>query len=514
MDVDPPTSSAQETEVSTAMNHNDGQSSPTPQVNDEGVAPPDSPAAPAAPCSPAPVASTRGRGSGGRATNFRGRGRAGRGRGASNTGPSGDDKTTPTGAITPTMSDSHTSELDFIVRSRASSSRPAGGAPAALSVATSESRESTKMSVAETKEFLAPIQVPETELVVPGCRKTKHPQIVPLDSRMDINTILSPSPFSLSEAAGSSPGSVAAVHGSPLEDPERDAAATLGKHSRAEPDLVEQADSRPTTFQKLQHEPSHDAPTGRSEAVVPMARFDRGLDQVRDFVENQAKYHRSVRTSEEFLTMEVSALKQRIRKLEKEKEEALEAQRRQLRPGLVTMKMTPRVQQRANQLFGSAGNGAGPSTGAPAAGSQAAKSVYRGAPAKQSPPEDSDFKAVHQGFKKLSTATLPTATLPNRQIPTKADPSVLPPMGFFRHPVARMDPNTCSTTASNNMASSSKASSNKASRNRASSSKASSSRASNGHKSRPSLRMAVVDDDSKDESDVPTESSYCSSIPP
>lgn len=62
------------------------------------------------------------------------------------------------------------------------------------------------------------------------------------------------------------------------------------------------------------------------------------------------------------LAQQVISLRNQVLNFEQEMEEALAKQCRQLRPGLVTMKMSPRVQERANQLFGSTdiGTGFGP----------------------------------------------------------------------------------------------------------------------------------------------------------
>lgn len=396
------------------------------------------------------------------------------------------------------MGDNHSAATGVAGLSPASSSRPAGGASVALPASTSESHESTKNSAVQSDAINFPGPTPRLDR--PSLRNTKGFYLVPQDSRADIDTMREPSPFTLSDTAGPSPRRLTAPNSSPMRAPERFTVTALGKHTRAQPDLVEQFDSRPTAFQKRQHEPSHQAHTGGSEAL---ARVDKTLAEIKDLVRSQAEQNRLVAVSEEALTMDVALLERRLRNFEKEKEEALAAQRRQLRPGLVTMKLTPRAQGRVNQLFGSAGNGAGPSTGRPAARPRAAKNISRGAPAKQIPAGNPAFTPVNQGPKNPSTAT----RFEGRQIPPKADPSVLPPMGFFRSPVPRKDPTTSNNAASRSTTSRTNASSN-----------AVSNRKTSGH----SLRMKVVIDDSEEEgdddateeeSDLPTESSYQSSIP-
>lgn len=396
-----------------------------------------------------------------------------------------------------TMGDNHSAAPGFTGLSPASCSHPAGGASVPLPAVTSESQESTENSAAQAEAFNLPDPLPKLDH--PSPRKMKAPYLVSQDSRMDIDNMREPSPFTLSQTAGSSPRSVTAANSFPMRAPEQGAATALGKHTRPQPDLVEQFDSRPTAFHKRQHKPSHQAPTAGSEA---MARVDKTLAEIKDLVRSQAELNRMVAVSQEALTMDVALLNRRLRDFEKDKEEALAAQRRQLRPGLVTMKMTPRVQGRVNQLFGSTGNGAGPSTGRPAAQPRAAKNISRGAAAKQIPAGDSDATPVNQGATNALTAT----RFKGHQMPPKADPSVLPPVGFFR-----TEPRKYPTT-SNNVASGSTTSRNKASSNTM----------SNRETSGRSLRMKVVIDDSEEEgdddatedaSDVPTESSYQSSIP-
>lgn len=143
----------------------------------------------------------------------------------------------------------------------------------------------------------------------------------------------------------------------------------LGKHPRGEPDVDDAKTSR-SAVRRKQHDNVFDA-----------ARAARGGREAREAYykkEREKKHEKLVAERNEWddkfwvvsathrdLACEVLDLRRRVRTLEKEKEEALSSQRQQLRPGLATMKMSPRVQQRAKQLFPSTRNGSGKSAKAP-----------------------------------------------------------------------------------------------------------------------------------------------------
>lgn len=208
--------------------------------------------------------------------------------------------------------------------------------------------------------------------------------------------------------------------------------SALGKHRRAEPDLDE-TKQRPKYFRNHEHKKSEPA---RAEGDSEDAQIEQGIDMIKALQE-QGVGRYDMTASDQILAREVISLRDRVRSFEQEKEEALAKQRRQLRPGLVTMKMSWRVQERVNQLFGSTDIGTG-----------------------------GDL-----------------ATGPG-----------LPPIGYFRHPRARKG---SETQKSKNV------------HTKTSGKKSSKSKLSKG-------KMTRVDEDDSDEdeeSDVPTESSWASSIP-
>ncbi|KAG6362650.1 hypothetical protein INS49_007742 [Diaporthe citri] len=406
MVAEPPTSPRQEASPSPVIDGTHGPSSSVPQIHSEGRA------APAAPPIPVPSAISReGRGRGRGATESQGGGRASSGRGGKKAGPSRDDIPTPTMEGEPTISDKHTAALGLIQLSCASSSRPAGDAPVSATATVSQSHKPVQQPEASVKHI--DVSGPSSKDVRKSSRrKAKASYLAPLDKPTSVDDSRDPSPLSLAEAAGASQGSVPSASFASMRDPNLELATTLGKHPRAQPDLVEQSHLRPTTFRKHHHGVSHDAPESRSEAMERMEGYLAGVKAIMD---KQAEQHRVVATSEEILAMRVNFLRERVRNFEEEKTAMLDMQRRQLRPGLVTLKMTPRVQDRVNQLFGSDGKGAGSGTGAPAAQAQDARSI----------------------------SDLPTAPQPKSQNTIGADGTV-PPMGFFKRPTGRQESNTSS----------------------------------------------------------------------
>lgn len=400
------TSPRHEASSSPVIDHSDSPSSSVPQPHSKCGA------TPAAPPIIAPLASTRGGRDRGRGeARSRGDSRASRGRGGKTAGPSQDDTSIPTKASMPTMSDRNTAALGLIELSCASSSRPAGGAPASSTTAVSQAQQPVQQPEAPVKPSDVPASLSKSPRLA-ARRKTKTSFLAPLDSPMPVDDSRDPCPLSLCEPAGPSQESVTSTSLASMGDPRLAVAKILGKRLRTRPDLVEQHNTRPTTFRKHHHGLSRNAPEGRSEA---MERMDGYLAGVKAVMDKEAEQHRLVSASEEILANQVDLLRERVRNFEEEKTALFDMQRRQLRPGLVTMKMTPRVQERVNQLFGSGGKGAGSSTGAPGAQAQAPRSV----------------------------SELPTAPPPKSQNPMGADGSV-PPIGFFRRSSGRQDSNTSS----------------------------------------------------------------------
>lgn len=256
--------------------------------------------------------------------------------------------------------------------------------------------------------------------------------------------------------------------------------SALGKHRRAEQDLDETKQSRPRYFPKHEHEKSEAA---CAEDDGDDAHMGHGNDMFKAMQEqHSSRYHMTA----SILAREVISLRERVRNFEQEKEEALSKQRRQLRPGLVTMKMSPQVQERVNQLFGSTDIGTG--SGQAWAGnlSPTPKTIRGGGMAISPWLEDVDDVTTHKDI-----GTTPTHSLLSDQ-ETLATGPYFPPVGYFRHTTARKG---SETLKSKNL--STKTSGNKSSKSKQSKGK-----------------MTRVDgDDSGEESDVPTESSWASSIP-
>lgn len=552
MAVEPPDSPAQEAELSTLTNSVDGPSPPASRMNvqdsDAAVAPP----------SIAPTASARGgRASSRGGTKTRGGSKASRGRGGKTTAPSRADSNDTTTASAATTSDNSTIAVDMFVRKSVSSSHPDVGAAASSPAPPAQPQKPTTNSAAPAQP--RHLSVPPSGNIRPVSRMAEPSLIGPLDSPMDLDGVRDPSPFNLDEAPVHSPSSVPASNSSPTITPGLAAATSLGKHSRSQSDGVEEIDTRPPTIQKRQHEPSQNEPTIASEE---QDRIDRGLDEMKKMMDREAERHRLVAASEEILAMEVNVLRERVRIFEQEKEEALEAQRRELRPGMVTMKMTPKVQQRVNQLFGTNAGGIVSGDGASAARARATQMIARGSAAMEVDDESPRSATLRRGLKRLSTSS-------QLQEPTPVD---TPPMGVFRNPVPRGGNDSSSSNMASRKGSSGKESSSrpqiysgtmdldgddsddeplvlsrarrskksssktstarplrssgrmemdegdsgneacvltvvsrsKASRGKARSSKSSRSKASNTRPLRSSGRMEVDDDDNEDESYVPT----------
>lgn len=461
MAVEPPDSPApldspaQEVQLSTLTNSTDG---PAPLASRKDVQDGDTAVTPH---SVAPAASARGgRASSRGGSKPRGGSKVSRDRGGKTAAPTrADSNGPPTASSTTTndnpINDNPTVAVDMFVRRSAAPSPPDDRAAASSPAPPSQPQKATINPAAPAQPWN--LFVPPPGITNPVTRKAKPSCLEPLETPMDDDGIRDPSPFDLDEAAVHSPGITPASISSPTITPGSAAATALGKHSRASPDLAEEDDSRPPTIQKRQHEPFQHASTIASEENT---RIDRGLAQLKEMMDKEAERHRLVATSEEILAMEVKVLRERVRIFEKEKEEALEAQRQQLRPGMVTMKMTPRVQDRANQLFGTNPNGAGAGDVESAARTRATRMITHGPAAMDADEESPRSASLRRGLKRLSTSS-------QLQEPTPVDTPVdTPPMGVFRHPVPRGGPES-----SRNKMASSKASSSKGSRSRASSSR-------------------------------------------
>lgn len=494
MAVEPPDSPKQEVQLSTLTNNIDGPSSQSSRMDVQDGA------AAVAALSVAPAASTRGGRASSRGGSMpRGGTKARRGRGGKTAAPSRADSNGPPAASSTTTIDNPANDIpandnpandnpvndnpnvavDMFVRRSAAPSPPDDGAAASSPAPPAQPQEPTINPAAPAQPWN--LFVPPPGITNPVARKATPSFLEPLQTPMDDDGIRDPSPFDLGEASIHSPGNTPASISSPTITPGSVAATALGKHSRASPDLAEEDDSRPPTIQKRQHEPFQHTSKVASEEN---ARIDRNLAQVKEMMDKEAERYRLVATSEELLAMEVNVLRERLRIFEKEKEAALEAQRQQLRPGMVTMKMTPRVQDHANQLFGTNPNRAGAGDLESAARTRATRMITHGPAALEADEESPRSATLRRGLKRLSTSS-------QLQEPTPVD---TPPMGVFRHPVPRGGPESSSIKASSIKASSSKASGSKASRGKASTSKASTRRPQ-----RSSGRMELDYDDSDDE---------------
>lgn len=479
MAVEPPDSPKQEVHLSTLTDTIDGPSSQASRMDTQ-----DGNAAVAAP-SVAPAASARGgRASSRGGTNPRGGSKASGGRGGKTAAPSRADSNGPPKASSTTtndnpINDNPTVAVDMFVRRSVAPSPPDDGAAASSSAPPAQPQEPTISPAAPAQPWN--LFVPPPGINHPVARKAKPSFLEPLETPMDDDGIRGSSLFDLDEASVHTPGYTPPSNSSPTITPGSAATTALGKHSRAEPDLTEENDSRPSNIQKCQHEPTDRLSTVASEEK---ARIDMRLAELKEMMDKEAERHRLVATSEELLAMEVNVLRERVRIFEKEKEEALEAQRQHLRPGMVTMKMTPRVQQRANQLFGTSSNDADSGDYVSAARARATRMITHGPAAMDADDESPRSATLRRGLKRLSTSS-------QLQEPTPVD---TPPMGVFRHPVPRGGPES-----SRSKMTSSKSSSIKASSSKASSSKASRSKASNSRPERSSGRMDLDYDDSDDE---------------
>ncbi|KAK7704165.1 hypothetical protein SLS64_008723 [Diaporthe eres] len=416
--AEPPSSPRQGTPSPPVIDLTEDSPSPVARIHSEVEA------APTASDIPVPSASTRGgRGRGRGAIGPRGGSSAIRGRGGKKAGPTRDDTNIPTRASEPTTSDRNTAALGLIELSCASSTRSAGGAPANSTSVDLQPQKPVQQPGAPVMPSDVSAQPPKRAR--PAVTKAKPSYLATLDKPTNVDDSRNTSPQNLSQSAGPGQGRVPSTALASMRGQGLAAEATLGKHPRAQPDLVAQYHSRPTRFRKCQPKPqprpqpkqAHDSPAGGSEAMERMNGYLAGVKAIMD---SEAEQHRVVAASEEILAIQVNLLRERVRNFEQEKQALLDMQRRQLRPGLVTMKMTPRVQERVNQLFGPGGNGPRSSNRGSPAGPQTSKSI----------------------------AELPNAPLPKNQIPMEADGSV-PPMGLFRRSTGRQDSNGSSNRSSN-----------------------------------------------------------------
>jgi hypothetical protein len=122
----------------------------------------------------------------------------------------------------------------------------------------------------------------------------------------------------------------------------------LGKHGRAQPDPHGTNESG----QASSAEPAkkkHRAPWTQCEPFGAKKFIELAEAEQQQLADSW--HHMTASATHAHIIREVLSLRDRVLNFEKEKEEALAEQRRQLAPGLVTMNMTPRVQKRVNQLF-------------------------------------------------------------------------------------------------------------------------------------------------------------------
>lgn len=467
----------------TPIDHTDGLSAPTPETAD--------------PCAPAPVCQSSltpvainqaGRGGrGGRGVSkSRAATQAGRGRAGTKTGSSRDDSGARAGPSTSTPADKNTAALALMELSCASSSRPAGGVESSSTTASSDSTKPAKKPAAPAKRRHADAS-PTPDAAPPAAKKAKSVYPAPQQYPLTGDGSREPSPFDLGDVVSPAQDSVIAPDSQKKKD--KQVATEVnesapGKQPRSQSDVDVEAESCPESFQKRQHETTGSSSTDDSEE---MARVNESLARAKTLLDIATERNRVLRSSEGILAREVDALRKQLRSLGVEKQDALEKQRRQLRPGLVTMKLTPRVQERVSQIFGSGGQGAGSSTAAPAARAQAAKRVSVRQPEKKAHTGDLGIGTAHRGSEKLTAAAL------SRHQASVEAAVVAPPMGFFRSPVARRSTQPSSTLAP--------------------SSKPSNSKTSNREAAKLSSQSNVDVHDNGEESDVPTESSWASEIP-
>ncbi|KAG8157216.1 hypothetical protein KVR01_012924 [Diaporthe batatas] len=252
--------------------------------------------------------------------------------------------------------------------------------------------------------------------------------------------------------------------------------SVLGKHPRGRADINEARASRPALRQKkLEHDNIFDAARAGPEARE--AWYDREHEK---YVARKHEWEDkawAMKATHKDLACEVLDLRRRVRILEKEKEEALATQRQQLRPGLVTMKMTPRVQKHANRLFSPTSSG--PVEPKPPKALWSYHGRWAPWPSTRTPHHvgiETWLDHVQNEAEPGDDTTLPPpweetpGQKPEDPTPAQAQEelgtgTVLPPVGYFRHP--RFDWESEKSTCPEN----------------------------------------------DNESEVPTESSWCSSIP-
>lgn len=423
------------------------------------------------------------------------------GSGGKGVGPSHDNRNTPMVSSAPTTNDEHTAALGLIELRHTSTSRSTGDSVEISPAAMFRLQKPREISSAPAK---LP-NVPSLRLI-----DTHHPAskgkdscTAPLHSPKDVSSSRDPFSFTLGDTVGSIPSPPPTAGSDPTRILEPTAPTTLGKHPRAQPDFVVEDQARPHAVQKRQHEPSYQAQAGGREAIV---RLDKRLAQVKELLDEKAKRHREATASEDILARQVEFLRERVRNFEEEKQAALDMQRRQLRrelrPGLVTMKMNPRVQARVNQLFGSAGSAAGPNAGASTSRVQGRKKTSGSEAAYRVSAEDRSFALGLRCLRRPQTAA------PGEDQGATDAPNPLPPMGFFRAPVSYRYAEPGSNEAPTSKAGISKSSTTTMSTTK--DSVLSSPMDLNGHDSGEDTEQTEWTEGSA----VSTESSDCSTIPP
>lgn len=538
----------------------------------------------AASATPVPIVGIRGGRGGGRgATMARGGGSAGSGRGGITTGPSRGDSSNTTTPGAPPMDDRHLAAMALIALSRGSATRPGGGKAAGSPADILQSQKPMQQHSAQPQpsNVSAPsstvshpvdstakassqplLKSPRLQSQKPVQQNSAQPKpsdasapasTVPhpvdsnakaasyqtfLNSPMAVNAARHSSLLSRGSPAGPSQPAAPVQPAVPAADndhtggPRRTPRASLGKRQRPVQDSDHDSQARPATLAKTQHPtPTPRAPR-RGSGKQEMARIDENLAKAKAILDDDAEKARQLAASEESLALEVETLRRHVRNLERDKQVALEQQRRKLRPGLVTLELTPRAQERVRELFSPSLSAPGPSALRPATQAMPARAPTAQRPSMQAirsiGPEfqasfnkpargrrnlrpDPKFDALHAGIEKLSTVTPPSRPVPKES--DDCEDECMPPIGFFRSPRAgRTTRASAAAQLSSPMAPKTSATSNEEPKGEASKGKASKGKASKGEKSKRktsvSSSMEVNDGSAtEDESYVPTDSS-------
>lgn len=354
-----------------------------------------------------------------------------------------------------------------------------------------------------------------------------------LNSPMAANAARHASSLKSGNLAGPIQPEVPVANNDPTGGPRRTPRASLGKRQRPVQDSDHDSQAPPATLAKTQHPtPTPRAPR-RGSGKQEMARIDENLAKAKAILDDDAEKARQLAASEESLALEVEALRRHVRNLERDKQVALEQQRRKLRPGLVTLELTPRAQERVRELFGPSLSAPGPSAlrpGTRAMPARAPSAQRRPMPAvrgrrptvrdsftklvggrwNEPPQPDAEFDALHAGLEKLSTVTPPSLPVPKKSDDFEEDfeDNCLPPIGFFRSPRAgRTTRASAAAQLSNPMVPKTNATVSEKPKGKGSKGKASKGKKSKGKTPMSSSMEANDGSATEDESYVPTEPS-------